>query len=805
MRAPTLDAAASGGRLLAMRSLSPCLAMAIATLAVSAGLAQGPSWQVPPRGAVVYTRTTERFAVDPPPARLRLQWLVAGGEAGGHEWRYFSCPAGRAPASWEQPGFADDQWLLGRGAFGPDAGTQGEQRTRWANDVLLLRSAIDLGRKKAKALVFRIHHDDGVQVFGNGKLLLENNSYGRDRYYVVGGDTLDSLTAGNNLFAVRCVNTGGAQYLDVAMAVLSSLPPGIKTADDLQAAFQAERQAADRVRGDLFGGFRPAGLVLHGELDETRQRSVVPPGDLREIPFWVACDLQRAILGGSYAADVARVYRLGDFQLRGKIGAIDATGWQELDVTVKTGADLASGSDSKRFVSMFVRPHVIYGFDGRLRIRRRLQLVDDQARIAECTCTFDGTFLHGKDWKDPIAELHQVETFRFADVRDNQDAKFRGMVATAIDRGTGYLKQRLGDLKVPLLRTEGDEAQRSYHSGRLALGLLAMIKGGVPKDDPVLTRVLDELRQRPLIDTYSLGNALMVLEAYYAPASEFADIKQGRLDRAQQRVVPASDKALMQRWTTQLLDNVDTRVDSGYLLRFNYVRGDRFDHSVNQYGLLGLYSAHLCGIEVSPTLWEGAANHLVAAQCAPGQPMTLDLIDFRTLARIESDPQQKRTGTLLPTKPAGWSYEEPKSGGENSASWGSMTCAGITGLAIAQAALRDGGVKRFKLQNDADAARTAGFGWLAQHFTARCHPGSIFRQQQWVYYYLYGLERAALLSNVALIQGRDWYFEGAMVLTLAQEDDGSWPAELHPDQDIERAAMAVLFLKKGTVPVLTGQ
>jgi hypothetical protein len=38
---------------------------------------------------------------------------------------------------------------------------------------------------------------------------------------------------------------------------------------------------------------------------------------------------------------------------------------------------------------------------------------------------------------------------------------------------------------------------------------------------------------------------------------------------------------------------------------------------VNQYGLLGMYSAHLCGIAIKPTLWEAAANHLLAV---PGQP-----------------------------------------------------------------------------------------------------------------------------------------------------------------------------------------
>ena len=89
--------------------------------------------------------------------------------------------------------------------------------------------------------------------------------------------------------------------------------------------------------------------------------------------------------------------------------------------------------------------------------------------------------------------------------------------------------------------------------------------------------------------------------------------------------------------------------------------------------------------------------------------------------------------------------------------------------------------------------------------TVRYHPGAMIRQQRWLYYYLYGLERAALLSGVALIQDRDWYFEGALMLALTQLEKGDWPGELGPDEEIERNAMAILFLKQSTSPVLTGK
>jgi hypothetical protein len=117
-------------------------------------------------------------------------------------------------------------------------------------------------------------------------------------------------------------------------------------------------------------------------------------------------------------------------------------------------------------------------------------------------------------------------------------------------------------------------------------------------------------------------------------------------------------------------------------------------------------------------------------------------------------------------------------------------------------------LKRHKLTADIVRARNDGFAWLARFMTQRCHPGAIERQHRFFYYYLYSLERAALLSGVALIQDRDWYFEGAMVLVLAQLEDGSWPAELQVDNDneeIARNAMAMLFLKQSTVPVLTGK
>jgi len=770
---------------------------------------QVPAHDVPHRGAIVYTRTTQDFSVQPPPSRLRPEWVVRGGREPGVLWRHHQAARNQLPAGFEHPVFDDSAWPEARAGFGPEPDKHANHRTAWRTDELAVRHRLDLGQRKPRAMLFEIDHDDGVKVWLNGQQLIADEGHGSGRQFILMGPALDAWQRGENLLAARCTNTGGWQQFDLSMAQFQTLPPGVKTAADLQQAMREEREQADRVRRELFGAFRAPALLLQGELDAAGATVRIPPGDLRDLGWWLAMHLGCGLQGGSLQLDAYRMFRLGDLVCKGRASAIDATGWQVLEVTVKSAAEPALRDDSKRFVDRFVKPNVWYGFDGNLVVRRRLELRGTRAAVAEFHSELQGRFVRGKEWKEHAAGLQQREHWQWTAVRDNQDAAFRTAVKEALDRGTQWLKQQVRNLQHADLAAEAEDAPRSYHSGRLALALLALVKGGVPKDDPVVVAGFAELRQRKLIDTYSLGNALMALEALYAPLSEFGDLKEGVIDRPRKRQPSPQDLELMRRWSAQLLQNVDTRVNANKVLRFNYVRGARYDQSLNQYGLLGLYSAHLCGVEISPQVWEAAIQHLMAAQSPGGSRLDLDLVDYRTHARRQGDPEGRHTGSRLIARTAGWNYEDPKSDGELSPVWGSMTCAGITGLAVSQAALFDHGPnKRVALLTEATRARHDGFAWLAQNLTVRCHPGAIERQQVWFYYYLYGLERAALLSGIALLQDRDWYFEGAMVLTTVQNQDGSWPVELvrfGDDRAMDDTAMAILFLKQSTLPVLTGR
>jgi hypothetical protein len=782
-----------------MRAL-PIAGLALATVAT----AQNPPWNIPHRGALVYQRTTETFRLEEPPAKGRPEIFLKSCEAGGQEWRYCAYPQGRSPAGFAAPDFDDSTWSLGTGMFGGDTNDK-RVRTKWTAAELCLRTHIDIGRRKPKLALFRIHHDDGVRVYCNGVQVVSNDDVGSNLLYPLEGKAVDAFVRGDNVIAVQGINTGGAQYLDVELRLYFTLPSGARNGAELVEQMKSGRAAIDHVHGDLFGAFRPPPMLLQGELDAAQERVRMPPGDLREIAWFAAMDLSKGVTGGVLQMEAPRMYRLGDLVLRGHVDPVDADGWQQMDLQVKNLPEPLPRDDSKRYVERWVKPNVQYGFDGRLRVRRRIDLADGKARVEEFHTDLQGMLLRGKNWKEPAAGLRQAESWKVAAVRDNQDAEFRSMVRKALDKACAHLRSLLDHVDGDELKPDKENSDRSYNSGRLAIGLLALLKGGVGHDDSVVQKVLQVLRQRTLVDTYSLGNAIMAIEAYYSPPNELADLKTGVIGHARQRTLPPEDLQLVSRWTDQLLQNVDTRVDPAYELRFNYVRGGRYDHSVNQYGLLGLYSAHLCGVPISVAVWEAAANHLIAYQGEGTKRVDLDLVDFRTLARIGTD-KTRRTASHASARAAGWYYGDPKEDGEQTPRYGSMTAAGITGLSICQAAMLDyPGVERSKLQNDATAARNAGFAWFALNLQTRYHPGGIDHQQHWLYYYLYGLERAAMLSGIALIQDRDWYFEGAMVLVLTQQDDGTWPGEMFADQEVERDAMAILFLKQSTLPVLTGQ
>lgn len=194
------------------------------------------------------------------------------------------------------------------------------------------------------------------------------------------------------------------------------------------------------------------------------------------------------------------------------------------------------------------------------------------------------------------------------------------------------------------------------------------------------------------------------------------------------------------------------------------------DNSNSQFAVLALYEAQTVGARVSHATWKRAAGYWRSTQNGDGS----------------------------------WGYVPGDVG------TGSMTCAGIGGLAISSAAMESGDAEVLggrviccRPQNQDDALER-GIGWLADHFSVTSNPRPPGAGQSVLYYYLYGLERAGRLTARRFIGQHDWYREGADFLvhdqdTLSHYWKGSWHAERNPHVS---TALALLFLSKGRRPIV---
>jgi hypothetical protein len=197
------------------------------------------------------------------------------------------------------------------------------------------------------------------------------------------------------------------------------------------------------------------------------------------------------------------------------------------------------------------------------------------------------------------------------------------------------------------------------------------------------------------------------------------------------------------------------------------------DNSNSQFAVLALYDAQRVGVEVTRETWERAADYWRRTQNEDGS----------------------------------WGYVPGDAG------TGSMTCAGIGGLAVSSAALdsgdaavENGRVICCRPHADDDRLERA-INWLGDRFSVDHNPRPAGGGQSCLYYYLYGLERAGRLTARRFIGDHDWYREGAELLVREQDSlshywKGSWYAEREP---IISTPMALLFLSKGRRPIVVAK
>ncbi|MBM4061559.1 MAG: hypothetical protein FJ265_10765 [Planctomycetes bacterium] len=581
-------------------------------------------------------------------------------------------------------------------------------------------------------------------------------------------------------FAWRLPLRGAAEYRRDCQTAAG---PTVRTAADARAV-----EPNGKVPESYLPRLSPAPFLCQGELDPAQRAIADPIRDPRDVLRALAFDLA----GRSARTKFPRVLPFGDLTVTGSWTTPGPDGAQVLRATVAAARPTVVAGERQGTADR-LRRFCLLDAGGTLELRRTL---DPAAGLVRSFAARLDLVVEDGDRR--FRRFRLDDDWQFVALRDNQDADFRKRVAQAIRLGTGFVREAIDERK-SFLVDDGKE-NRSYGGGRLALALLTLLHGGVRADDPVVARGFGELRRRKLVDTYSLAAALMALAARAAPAGEADRIRNGELAAVAVRTLEAADRTAAAKWVAQLLRNVDPRTDPGKLLRFNYTAGPRTDTSLQQYGLLGLWSGHLCGAEVPGAAFAAAARQLLEVQGAAEGRIGLRLLSYSQQREVAGTGVEPR----VPERRAaarGFAYEaadEPP--------FGSMTSAGTSGLLLARAGMLATGCSDRALEQRIDDAVLDGFGWLAREFTVRANPGFAERADHHWYYWLHGLERSCELRGIAWLQDRDWYYEGALQLLAQQQPNGSFRAEQPSSLLIESTCFALLFLSRSTpaVPITGG-
>jgi len=205
----------------------------------------------------------------------------------------------------------------------------------------------------------------------------------------------------------------------------------------------------------------------------------------------------------------------------------------------------------------------------------------------------------------------------------------------------------------------------------------------------------------------------------------------------------------------------DARYRETAMWDYSSARGDRngrSDHSISQYGLLGIWEGAKRGLHLSGGFWETSYKSWLDGQ----------------------------------NKDGGWAYMGRggnKKKAHHTKSYGSMTAAGLTAAYVIQQELFR---ERMTPEPKIDKAIEDGIAWFQKNFDGADNPG---RGGSHRLYYLYGVERVALAGGYRYFNGQDWYTAGASYIVKNRGRGGGNRTANHDD------AFALLFLVRGRVPI----
>jgi len=355
------------------------------------------------------------------------------------------------------------------------------------------------------------------------------------------------------------------------------------------------------------------------------------------------------------------------------------------------------------------------------------------------------------------------------------DAMEQRKIDDAIVKGVWFLKGK--HLPDGTWGDTGPGGTPNLSVGYAALVALTLLECGVPAADEQITQAAEHVRQQApgvgLLNfgTYQTTLAILFLDRLGAAKDkELIQYLALRLVAGQRPDdggwgywCPLVDRKATQKLLTQLRNDKQSldqwrkaAAQKGSALKPDW----RTDNSITQFAVLALWVARRHDVPIERT----------AAQVGER---------FRK-SQAPSGPDPMGNNLNLD---GSWFYE----GSSNSSSWPSMTCAGLLGLAVANATAKNGPPPE-------DKSRIArALAMLAREID---RPGE---KRPVDLYYLWSLERVGVLYDLPTIDGKDWYAWGRKVLLPQQAPNGRWRGGGPVAGPLSDTCFALLFLKQANL------
>jgi hypothetical protein len=226
------------------------------------------------------------------------------------------------------------------------------------------------------------------------------------------------------------------------------------------------------------------------------------------------------------------------------------------------------------------------------------------------------------------------------------------------------------------------------------------------------------------------------------------------------------------------MDRGKPEVVNRIVLRKNADGPGNGDNSNAQYAALGLRACAEAGVVIPRETLERARKWWIGAQ----------------QARDAKGERKAVASGAGGGAPGGWCYGGADHG---HAPYGSMTAGAVGALVIYDHLLG--------LPWKKDEAVLRGLAWMSLRYSVTANPGPA----EWdpespgymLYYYLYAVERAGILTGLEKLGDHPWYATGARAILAAQAGDGSWKSQALEADATWDTCFAILFLTRATSPL----